>query len=728
MKHRNMPYMKVLFYVLILLQTFMSVKAFSQEPIIFKGDNVIIGQHTAILEDTSNSLDIESVKTLSGFVNSTSPTPNLQLSKSDFWLRFTIKNKTQDELLMLELEYPTLQVCELYYPENGHYKVQKMSDKENFGDRTYKHQNFIFDIHLPQDSSAVFFLRVRSSEQMILPLLLGTPQKVAESLLTKDLIWGVFIGILLVMILYNFFVFISTKDIGYLYYVLYIAFIGLTQTSLSAYTYRYLFHNSPLLFHKGIIIFPALAGISGIFFVRNFLHTKESMPRLDKVFNIVIGLYGIAIILRLAGYDHAAYRMIDISALSSAVVTYPVSIIRVRHGYRPARFFLVAWTIFILGLILFVLRNLGILPYNIYTNYTMQLGVAIEVTLLSIALADKLNILKKEKEQSQLDTLNAIRENERIIREQNVMLEQKVEERTFELKEANEDLNITLDNLKQAQSQLVESEKMASLGQLTAGIAHEINNPINFVTSNVAPLKRDVGMVFDTIEFIEAISFEDISDEEKKKKIHAFKEELDYDYLKIEINHLLSGIYEGSSRTAEIVKGLRIFSRVDENDLKRADINEGLDSTLIIVNNQLNGTLKINKEYTNPLPLIECYPGKLNQVFLNIISNAMHAVRLKHGESGNGIITIRTKAFEDNITVEIMDNGVGMDENTKHKIYEPFFTTKDVGEGTGLGMSIVYNTIKKHNGTIKLVSKIGEGTSFVIQLPIVHEMVSEMSI
>jgi two-component system, NtrC family, sensor kinase len=713
--------MKKIIYALILFQIFISGSVFSQKTLIFKGQNIIIGQQIAIFEDTSNQLDIEAIRNTSGFVTSTGQTPNLQLSKSDFWLKFNIKNATQNELLLLEIEYPTLQLCEFYYPENGKYRVVSASDRTNFKDRKYKHQNFIFDIHLPQDSVATFFIRVRSSEQMVLPLTLGSPQKISESLLTKDLLWGIFVGILIVMILYNFFVFMSTKDIDYLYYVLYITFIGLTQTSLSGYTYRYIFYDTPKLFHKGIIIFPALAGIFAIFFIKNFLHTKDSAPRLDKLLSVGLLLYSIAIILRISGYDHAAYRMIDISALFSTIITYIVSIKRVYNGYRPAKFFLVAWTLFMTGIILFVLRNLGILEHNNFTNNTMQLGVSLEVTLLSIALADKFNILKKEKEQSQLATLNAIRENEKIVREQNVMLEKMVAERTVELEETNEDLSVTLEDLKQAQSQLVEAEKMASLGQLTAGIAHEINNPINFVTSNVAPLKRDVGMVFDTIEFIETISFEDISDDEKRKKIEAFKEDLDYDYLKIEINHLLNGIYEGSSRTAEIVKGLRIFSRVDENDLKKADINEGLDSTLIIVNNLLNSTIKITKEYTDPLPLIECYPGKLNQVFLNIMSNAIHAIRKKHGESGNGIITIRTKAFEKYITVEILDNGVGMDELTQHKIYEPFFTTKDVGEGTGLGMSIVYNTIKKHNGTIKLVSKLGEGTSFLIQLPIIFE-------
>lgn len=710
---------------LIVFQIFFTITVFSQKTIIFSGENTIIGQQIAIFEDTSNQLDIETVRNLSGFVPSTSQTPNLQLSKSDFWLRFSVKNKSKSELLLLQLEYPTLQLCEFYYPDKGGFSFIRASDRANFSDRKYKHQNFIFDIHLAQDSIATFYIRVRSSEQMVLPITLGTPQKISEALLTKDLLWGIFVGILIVMILYNSFVFISTKDIEYMYYVLYITFIGLTQTSLSGYTYRFIFRDSPNLFHKGIIIFPALAGIFAIYFIKNFLHTKESAIRLNKFLTIGIVLYSVAIILRFLKFDHAAYRMIDIAALFSTIITYIVSIKRVYDGYRPAKFFLVAWTLFMTGIILFVLRNLGIVQHNNFTSYTMQLGVTLEVTLLSIALADKFNILKKEKEQSQLATLNAIRENEKIVREQNTLLEKKVAERTVELQETNEDLSVTLEDLKQAQSQLVEAEKMASLGQLTAGIAHEINNPINFVTSNVAPLKRDVGMVFDTIEFIESISFAGISDEEKRKKIDAFKEDLDYDYLKIEINHLLNGIYEGSSRTAEIVKGLRIFSRVDENDLKRADINEGLDSTLIIVNNLLNSTIKIVKEYTEPLPLIECYPGKLNQVFLNIISNAIHAIRKKHGESGNGIITIRTKAYENNISVEILDNGTGMDEVTQHKIYEPFFTTKEVGEGTGLGMSIVYNTIKKHNGVIKLVSKVGEGTSFVIELPIIFDVKTE---
>lgn len=688
------------------------------KPVLYQGEKINLSQYVSVYSNPNPNISFDSIVQGKEFVFSKNQILGLDLTNNFYWLKFDLINNSDFDHLLLELDYPTLRYCEFYFPDSlDNYHSIVYSDTLNFFNRKYKHQNFIFDVYPIKNKVSTYFLKISSTEQIVLPLTIGSAQTISESLLTKDLLWGIFVGILLVMIFYNLFIYISTKDVSYLYYVNYILFIGLAQTSLSGYTYRFLFTHSPQLFHYGLIIFPALAGVFAILFIKKFLHTKESLPKGDVLLNIGIALYSSAIFLRILGFDLVSYRMIDISALFGTITSYVISIIRFRSGYRPAKFFLVAWSMFMAGLVFFVLRNLGVLPVNDFTNYTMQLGVILEVTLLSIALADKFNILKIEKEQSQLEALNAIKENEKIVREQNFMLEQKVAERTTELIATNDDLKQTLAELKQTQSQLVESEKMASLGQLTAGIAHEINNPINFVTSNVTPLKRDVKMVFETIDFIESLSYTELPAEEKKQKIATFKEELDYDYLKIEIDHLLNGIYEGSSRTAEIVKGLRIFSRVDENDLKKANIHEGLDSTLVIINNQLNGTIKIAKEYTASLPVIECYPGKLNQVFLNIITNAIHAVRTRHKESGNGLITIKTAAQADTITVEIRDNGIGMDEQTQKKIYEPFFTTKDVGEGTGLGMSIVYNTVKKHNGTIQLVSRLGEGTSFLITLP-----------
>ncbi|MBP9688210.1 MAG: GHKL domain-containing protein [Bacteroidia bacterium] len=321
--------------------------------------------------------------------------------------------------------------------------------------------------------------------------------------------------------------------------------------------------------------------------------------------------------------------------------------------------------------------------------------------------------MKEEKELAQEQALSIAHENAEIIKQQNVVLEQKVIERTTTLTETNNNLALTLNELKQTQTQLVESEKMASLGQLTAGIAHEINNPINFVTSNVKPLERDIHELYKLQEETEQLLGEN---EESLIKVKQLKDELDFDYLKTEIAYLIKGINEGSTRTAEIVKGLRIFSRVDEDDIKLASINEGLDSTIIIANNQLNNKIVIIKEFAN-LPQIECFPGKLNQVFLNLISNGIYAIKQKFVDVDGGAITIKTTLTEEDVIISIADNGTGMSDETKAKLFEPFFTTKPVGDGTGLGLSIVYNTIKKHNGTLTVDTALGIGTTFTITIP-----------
>lgn len=714
--------MKRCYFLLFLLSLFFAETASAQSPVIFRGENIVIGNQISILEDPSNKLGLNDIRKSNAFVPSKFTIPNLPLSSSDFWLKFTVKNESDQEHLILGLEYPMLGTCDFYSITDG--KVQKLSYNNVFSKRKYQHQNFLFDLFIAPGTTEEYYLRVKSTEQMVLPLTLGTPKVMAESLASNDLAWGIFIGLILVMILYNFFIYLSVKDRSYLYYVFYSLFIGLSSTTLSGYTYRFIFSDYPDLNHLGIVVFPGIAGIAGNLFMMSFLQTKENSPRMHRFIYLSILLYFTAIILRLFGNDQASFRAIDFAAVSTVVVTFIITISLSLEGYRPAKLFLLAFTLFFTGLILFVLRNLGILPYFKFINYTKEVGAALDVILLAIALADKINTFKKEKERSQEQTLQALKENERIIREQNVILENKVNERTHELSEANTELNQTLIDLKEAEGQLVEAEKMASLGQLTAGIAHEINNPINFVTSNIMPLNRDVDILIDFIQEMEKIGLSDLPVEEKQKLIDDQKEEMDYDYLKIEISQLLNGIKEGASRTSEIVKGLRVFSRLDEDDLKKADMNDGLDSTLIIINNLLSNKIKLEKSYAE-IPLIECYPGKLNQVFLNILSNAIYAINKKFGEKKGGILKITTSHNESKVTIKIADNGIGMDEVTKKKIFEPFFTTKDVGEGTGLGMSIAYNTIRRHQGEIQINSTPGEGSEFILELPIVFEFIEE---
>jgi len=686
-------------------------------PVIrFTGENIVIGSSVAFLEDPTDSLDFNTVRESKNFKLSTTANPDLGLSNSTFWIKFTVENQTSQSRLMIDIENSTLTDCALYYLDQGEYKYVYLSNQSTVRDRKYQYSDFLFDIVLAPNATGTYYLKVKGEEQLILPIILGSRLSIVRSKSDTQLLWGIFIGIVAVMAAYNFLLFIFTKDKSYLLYVLYCIFIGLTQTTLSGYTYHYLLDDSPWLLNKLYIIFPAMAGITAMLFVRRFLETKKRTPKLHQLFLIPITLYLIAMIYRLSGLNVISFRMIDISALMTSLLMYIVSIKISMQGFRPAKYFLIAWTIFFIGIILFSLRNLGLLPYNSFTSYTMGLGTAIELTLLSIALADRINVLKREKELSQAKAIKAANDKERIIREQNISLEKMVNERTAALKSAMEEL-------KQTETQLVQSEKMATLGQLTAGIAHEINNPINFVTSNVSPLKRDVDILFQANEFFQNLALSESEPAEKSVAIQEYSEEQELDFLRTEINHLIDGIHNGALRTSEIVKGLRQFSRLDEDTLKFASLTEGIDSALLILSNQL-GSIQIIRQYEE-MPLVECYPGKLNQVFLNILSNGAYAVNKQFAFKQGGQLKITARVNDGQVELIFEDNGIGMDETTKNKLFNPFFTTKEAGEGTGLGMSISLTILKKHNGTLEVQSSPGEGSSFIIRLPIHQQVIPQ---
>ena len=286
---------------------------------------------------------------------------------------------------------------------------------------------------------------------------------------------------------------------------------------------------------------------------------------------------------------------------------------------------------------------------------------------------------------------------------------QEIEEINKELHQQKDELQKTLENLKQAQSQLVQSEKMASLGQLVAGIAHEINNPVNFISAGVDSLSTNLDEIRQVLDIYHKITSENVS--EKLQEIEELKVKVEYKEAIREINKLIETIKNGTNRTTEIVRGLRTFSRLDEDILKIADIHEGLDSTLILLHNKYKNKIEIIKNYGD-LPLVECYPGQLNQVFMNILSNAVDAIDDK------GTITLKTSISKGIIQISIKDTGPRIPENIREKIFDPFYTTKGVGKGTGLGLSISQSIIEKHKGNISVKSETGKGTEFIISIPV----------
>ncbi len=289
-----------------------------------------------------------------------------------------------------------------------------------------------------------------------------------------------------------------------------------------------------------------------------------------------------------------------------------------------------------------------------------------------------------------------------------IVQRQRSEQSTREALEAQRALNR---QLKDAQAQLLQSEKMASIGQLAAGVAHELNNPIGFVKSNLGSLENYLQDLFTIVDA--CTGMENGGDEHfaALEKIRALKQEKDYDFLRSDVFALLAESRDGLVRVAKIVQDLKDFSRAGDAEWQEADLHQGLESTLNIVWNELKYKCTVNKEYGD-IPPISCIPAQLNQVFMNLLVNASQSI-VEHGE-----ITLRTGRRDGEVFVVIADTGAGIPQENLRRIFEPFFTTKPVGKGTGLGLSLAYGIVSRHHGRIEVDSVVGKGTTFTIWLPI----------
>jgi len=614
------------------------------------------------------------------------------------------------------LSYALLDTIRFYRREaDGLHLILETGQAYDFNTRAYESSDFVFPI---KDGAQEYYFEIYSHKPVVLPFQLVERESLSATLSNNDFFFGTYVGLIAVMFLYNLVIFFLTRDRSYLFYILYLLTLGLAQAALFGYTDRFLFQGFPAFNRIFAVLSGALVAIASIFFINNFLRLKTKAPFFRKLLFSVVPLDVVAIILLLMGYESFSYKMVNMVSLVGSIIAIVAAVKLAQSGFKPANFFLLAWSVFLTSVVIFALKDFDIIPYNPVFRRSMLFGSSVEVVLLSVALADRINQLRREKEYSQARALEIARENERIIKEQNIELEKRVEARTMELQEANEELQVTLDNLKETQTQLVDAEKMASLGQLTAGIAHEINNPINFITSNIKPLKLDLDEVYTIVDRFSQLP-EDCKPEELKQA-KASLQEFDYDFLKEEIESLVSGISDGAVRTSEIVLGLRNFSRLDEDVVKKANLNEGLDSTMILLRNKTKDLIEVVRDYDDNLMDIDCFPGKLNQAFMNILNNGIYAVNAKRYEEGEEpTLTLKTRMVDSEmVAVHLIDNGIGMSEETKKKLYEPFFTTKEVGEGTGLGMSIVFKIIDKHGGRIEVNSELGKGTEFILFLPI----------
>jgi signal transduction histidine kinase len=377
----------------------------------------------------------------------------------------------------------------------------------------------------------------------------------------------------------------------------------------------------------------------------------------------------------------------------------------------------VGFELLLLGLLLSIPIVLGIRwlsgkltdPVHELTDFVT--GIATRGDLAkraSIRTQDELGTLAMAFNQMTENLDQITSERERFVlelEELNRTLEQKVTERTLATELANADLTKTIQALKSTQGQLVHAEKMASLGQLVAGVAHELNNPVGFIYANFPQLE---GYVTDLLALVDELSKLPL-DETSRKLAEQMLIDSDLEYLRVDILDIIRSGKSGAFRIKEIVSSLRSFSRLDEAELKNVLLEDGLNDTLAILGHQTRGRIQVLRDYQLNQPVL-CFAGQINQVFMNIIYNGIQAIQ------GEGTLTIATRREDEWAIITIMDSGAGIPDDIIGKIFDPFFTTKKIGEGTGLGLSISYGIVQKQGGRIDVESSLGKGTCFTIRL------------
>jgi len=358
-----------------------------------------------------------------------------------------------------------------------------------------------------------------------------------------------------------------------------------------------------------------------------------------------------------------------------------------------------------LNLLVFQLSAIILIAISVTTFLTYLFGYRYFVKPI-LSLSQATDKLDKGDEYINLTENIKIKELAELFKKFNLMTE-KVTKREHSLKKSYSKLSQANEELKQSESQLVHSEKMASIGVLASGVAHEINNPIGFINSNLSVLKE----YFKTLEDYYQESLLILNDETQKKIQQQIAKKYDINFLLSDIPPLLESSIGGVVRVTEIVQNLKTFARVDQPDKSLTDVNEGLNATLNMVWNELKFNCKVHVDL-KPLPKIMAYPGQLNQVFMNLLINARQAIK------GTGDIFVRTFIDSNNIVIEVEDTGCGMEPHILSQIFTPFYTTKVIGEGTGLGLSISHQIIEQHKGKIKVTSTLKKGSCFSIKLPL----------
>lgn len=377
--------------------------------------NIKLNETFLVLEDTSNLLGIQEILQSEEFQKKNTNILNLGLSNSTFWIKFYIKNNTEEEKLLIEIGNGYIDLTELFYIEGNQIRTQSLGRTYKFNNRKYKVPSLIFDLPIKPGEAKVFFLKIKSKGQIFLPITIGSRISQFHHLKNKDIIMAIYFGSIMIMIIYNLFIFFSIKDKSYLFYVGYISFIMLSVLNIHGYLFQYFWPDHPWVNNYIYTILPSLCGILAVYFMTSFLQTKIFAPRKHKLFKYNIWFFIIVIILSLFNFYNFSITAMRINLLAGSFLAIYTGFELFKKGHKPANFFLIGWSTFLFSLIAFELTEIGIIPSTKFTTYYLIFGSIVEAVFLSFALANRINVLQEDNKQKQEEIIKHLRDNEKYL-------------------------------------------------------------------------------------------------------------------------------------------------------------------------------------------------------------------------------------------------------------------------------------------------------------------------
>jgi len=675
----------------------------SCKAVLLSPDNERFSLNSSVyyLEDPERKLtfqDVSQPEFSERFTMSESDKMNFGFTNSAYWIKLCVRNIRPDiDDWLFEIEYLHIDSID-FFNINGKNELstKRLGDMYPFRQREIYYRSYIIPLHHPDTALQTYYIRFKTEGSMQLSMNMYREKVFFKKATLNETYYGIFFGIMLAFFLYNLSVYFSLRDISYLYCVILIFANTLFQGSINGHVYQYLLPNSMQLCNNLIPVSIAFSEFCMILFAKSFLNIKKYSVMLNRILTwfLIIALISMVSVF-FTNYNVSA-RITTQSALVYILLCLLSGIICLVKGNRAARIYVLAFTLFLLGAVAMSLMTIGILPRNLFTTHGMEIGSMLNWIFLSLALTDnyKLSILEKDKAQQEI---NLVRQKAQ------ESLEKKVKERTMEIEDKNEELRqqkeelqTTLDYLRKTQAQLIESEKLAALGGLVAGVAHEINTPVGIGVTAISNLQDE----------IQKMSVLYKNDELSRKDFKEFLETAENAALLIQKN---------LARTAELIQSFKQVSVEQLSEQQRVfnfrcyldDIIHSLTPKFkdkeIVFNIDVDDRLDINS-----------YPGAYAQVFTNLLLNS-----LGHGfyDRQQGTVTIRVSRKTNILGIEYIDDGIGISKKDLPRIFEPFYSSEK-HHGTGLGLYIVYNLIKqKLHGNISCKSESGKGVLFLIEIP-----------